>query len=383
MRIRNAQLAILICALGALSESLFYTALAPLLPQLDADLALGHEAAGLLVAGYAIGYAVGAIPAYLLSARVGPRMTAVLGVGAVAVATSFFAFGDAYPELLAARVLVGLGSVVAYTGVLGAAAAIVGTERRGTAIGRVYSGSAAGSAIGPLVGSLAEHIGRGPVFAAVAAAQLLIAGLLSRLPSVPPTDRVPLREALGYLRSIDVRIGLWITSVPGFALGVLTLSGTYRLHEVGAGSTVIAIAFSGIAVINVFVAPRIGAASDRMGRHRPIALALLVAAVALILMALAALEVSTVALIAVAGAVLLAIGGPGLALVGDGIARMGGDARNATFLMNLAWGPSAAIGAVAAGLVHGARGAELSLILLAGVAVLSMLLVRRSAGPVT
>ncbi len=118
-----------------------------------------------------------------------------------------------------------------------------------------------------------------------------------------------------------------------------------------------------------------------MGRHRPIALALLVAAGALILMALAALEVSTVALIAISGAVLLAVAGPGLALVGDGIAKAGGDPRNATFLMNLAWGPAAALGAVAAGLVHGARGAELSILLLAGIAVLTALLVRRSAAP--
>lgn len=379
MRITNARFAVLICALGALSESLFYTALAPLLPGLDAELGLGHEMAGLLVAGYAIGYCIGAYPGYLLSARVGPRATSVVGVGAVAAATAFFAIGDDFPGLLVARTLVGFGSVVAYTGVLAAAADFVGEERRGAAIGRVYSGSAAGSAVGPLFGSLAEHVGRAPVFSAIAVGQLIVAALLSRLPSSPPTASMPLREALGYLRSADVRIGLWITAIPGFALGVLTLSGTYRLHEVGAGSTVIALAFSGVAVINVMVAPRIGAASDRMGRHRPIGLALIVAAVALVLMALAALEISTVALIAIAGAVLLAIAGPGLALVGDAIAAEGGDPRNSTFLMNITWGPAAALGAVAAGIAHGAQGAELSLLLLAGIAVFSVLLVRRSA----
>ena len=56
MRITNLRLAILICALGALSESLFYTALAPMLTHLDSQLGFQEEQAGLLVAGYAIGY---------------------------------------------------------------------------------------------------------------------------------------------------------------------------------------------------------------------------------------------------------------------------------------------------------------------------------------
>ena len=72
MRITNLRLAILICALGAMSESLFYTALAPLLTTLDDEFGFGQEQAGLLVAGFAIGYWFGAYPAYRFAARV-PR----------------------------------------------------------------------------------------------------------------------------------------------------------------------------------------------------------------------------------------------------------------------------------------------------------------------
>ena len=182
-----------------------------------------------------------------------------------------------------------------------------------------------------------------------------------------------------YLSSQRVRTGLWITSVPGFALGVLTLSGTYRLNEVGASSTIIAIAFSGIAVINIFVAPRIGKASDRLGRRKPLILALIVATIAIFLIAAASFEVSTVVLIAIAGAFMLAIAGPGLALVGDGVRELGGDPAHGTFLMNMFWGPAAALGAVSAGLVHGSIGAEVSLLMLAVVAASSVVLVRRLA----
>lgn len=379
MRITNLRIAILICALGALSESLFYTALAPMLTQLDDQFDFKHEQAGLLVAGYAIGYWLGAYPAYRLAARYGPRATSVLGVGLVSIATLAFAFDGGFAGLMAARLLVGFGSVVAYTGLLSAASELAGDDRRGAAIGTVYSGSAAGSAVGPLVGSLAVELGRGPVFSAVAIGQALVAGLLSRLPTVPNTDHAPMRVMRHYLSSRKVRVGLWITSVPGFALGVLTLSGTYRLDEVGASSTVIAIAFSGIAVINVFIAPRIGAASDRLGRRRPLIVALAVAAIAVLLITLAAIEVPTVVLIAIAGAFMLAVAGPGLALVGDGIRELDGDPQHGTFLMNVFWGPAAALGAISAGLVHGSAGAELSLLMLCAIAGVSTLLVRRHA----
>jgi len=379
VRIQNLRIAVLICALGALSESLFYTALAPMLDQLDGSEGFNHEQAGLLVAGYPIGYWLGAYPAFRIAARIGPRGAAVGGVALASVATLLFGFGESYGVLMAARILVGAASVIAYTGALGAAGALAGDEQRGAAIGTVYSGSAAGSAIGPLVGALASSVGRGPVFAGVAVGQALVAVLLSRLPDLPPFEPLPLRDVLARLRSRQVRIGLWITSVPGFALGVLTVSGTYRLHELQAGSAVVAIAFSGIAVINVFLAPRIGRASDRVGRRTPLTLALAVSAVAITLIVAASFEVSTVVLIAIAGAFMLAVAGPGLALVGDGLAADGGDPAGATFLMNIFWGPAAALGAIGAGLVHGATGAAVSLLALAAIAAVSLVLVRRYA----
>jgi predicted MFS family arabinose efflux permease len=379
MQITNLRLAILICALGAMSESLFYTALAPMLTTLDNELGFKQEQAGLLVAGYAIGYWFGAYPAYRFAARYGPRATAVTGVALVATSTLGFATGDTFPVLMVARILVGVGSVIAYTGLLAAAGAIAGSDQRGMAIGTVYSGSAAGSAVGPLIGSLAVDFGRAPVFTVVAVGQALAAALISRLPTVPNTSHAPMRVMWHYLSSKKVRIGLWITSVPGFALGVLTLSGAYRLDEMGASSTIVALAFSGIAVINVFVAPRIGKASDRLGRRKPLMLALSVAAIAIVLIIAASLEISTVALISIAGAFMLAVAGPGLALVGDGVQDLGGDPAHGTFLMNMFWGPAAALGAISAGFVHGSAGAELSLLVLAAVAGISLLRVRRLA----
>ena len=45
--------------------------------------------------------------------------------------------------------------------------------------------------------------------------------------------------------------------------------------------------------------------------------------------------------------------------------------------MNVFWGPAAALGAISAGIVHGSAGAELSLLMLAAIAVVSLIYVRR------
>jgi predicted MFS family arabinose efflux permease len=377
MGIVNGRQATLICALGAMSESLVYTALAPLLDQLDGAEGFNHEQAGLLVAGYAIGYWLGSIPAYRLVALMGARAAATLGIASVALATLLFAYGDNFPVLMGARVLVGTGSVLAYSGVLTAAAAVGGHAGRGGAIGTVYSGSAAGSAVGPLFGSLASHLGRAPVFTAVAVVQALIALLLSHLPATSAGPLPTPRAVVRHLQSPLVRIGLWITSVPGFALGVLTVSGTSRLHELHAGSFLVALAFSGIAILNVALAPRLGRASDRLGRRQPLTLALTVSTIAIALIAATAFQMSTVVLIAIAGAFMLAVAGPGLALIGDGISQANGDPAGATFLMNVFWGPAAALGSIAAGFVHGAYGVVMSLLMLMAVAAASIAAVRR------
>lgn len=378
-QIMNRHHAIQICAIGALSESLVYTALAPLLNQLDGAEGFNHQQAGLLVAGYAIGYGLGSLPAYQLVAQLGPRLTAMLGSAALAGATLLFACGNSFPTLMAARILVGIASVVVYSGALTVAGYLAGPNGRGASIGMVYSGSAAGSALGPLIGSLASYSGRGPVFMAVAAGQVLIALLLLRLPAISALSSPSARTVVRHLHTGQVWIGLWITSLPGFALGVLTVSGTYRLHELGAAPLFVAVAFSGIATLNIFVASWLGRASDRLGRRNPVMLALAVATISVALIVALAFKISTVVLIAIAGACLLAVAGPGLSLIVDSISRDGGDPAGATLLMNLFWGPAAAIGSIAAGLVHGDFGVQVSLVMLATVAALSVLVVRRYA----
>jgi energy-converting hydrogenase Eha subunit B len=82
-------------------------------------------------------------------------------------------------------------------------------------------------------------------------------------------------------------------------------------------------------------------------------------------------------LIAIAGSVFSVVDGPGFALVGDGVESLGGNATTTTFLVNLSWGPSAALGAVLAGVCHDAVGAALSFGVLAAVTAISAGLIYR------
>ncbi|MDQ1395561.1 MAG: hypothetical protein QOG64_820, partial [Acidimicrobiaceae bacterium] len=68
-----------------LVDTMFFSAVTPLLPQYAHRLGLSKAGAGLLSATYALGTFAGAIPSGLLAARVGVRKTVYVGLGGMAV----------------------------------------------------------------------------------------------------------------------------------------------------------------------------------------------------------------------------------------------------------------------------------------------------------
>ena len=176
----------LIALIGAivLVDTLLYAALAPILPALEDEFGLSKAGAGVLVGSYPLGTFLGALPGGWAAARFGPRVVVLTGLatddglgGRLRAASRRRPRPRAFCQ--------GLGGAATWTAGLAWLGAVVPRERRGEAIGLAIGAGIFGAQFGPVVGSIADALGRGPTFAAVAALGLVLA-LLARSEPAPP-----------------------------------------------------------------------------------------------------------------------------------------------------------------------------------------------------
>jgi MFS family permease len=330
-------------------ETIFFAALAPLLPGFEEELGLSKSQAGLLVAMYALGGIAGAIPGALVASRVGIKPATVAGLLLVTAGCVAFGVVDSYWLLNATRFAQGFGSSFCWTGALAWLISATPRRRRGEMIGIAMGSAIGGALLGPLLGGLASEVGRAPAFGGVAALSLLLAAWALELPAPPQGESQPLRLLLVALRSRRVLVGMWLLMLPALLFGTLGVLAPLQLHELGWSTLGIAATFFVSAGIEASLSPAIGRWSDRRGRLAPIRFGLIAAgAVSLIIPWLDDRWVLSL-LVVLAGISYGMFWTPATALLSEGWESVGVEHALGFGLMNFAWAPGHVIGSAAGG----------------------------------
>jgi MFS family permease len=338
MSTRELRLLFIVSGAVVFVDTMFYSAVAPLLPSLTHQFHLSKLSAGVLTAGYPVGTLVGSLPGGVLAERAGPRAT--IYVGLFLLASSSLAFGllDNVALLDAARFVQGLGGACTWAGSLTWLIAENPVERRGQAIGAALAAGIGGALFGPVIGTLAHALGRAAVFSGVVAIAAVLAIAVARLrppPALSPDG--PRARLLDQLRRPAIALGMWLVALPAIASGAISVLGPLRLSQLGAGAAGIGATFLLAAAVEAAVSPAVGQLSDRRGRMFPLRIGLGGAAVALVFFTVPKTGVLLALVIILVTVALGTFWAPAMAMLADAADSNDLSQGYAFALINLAW----------------------------------------------
>ena len=366
------RLLVLVCAV-VLVDTMLYAALTPLLPGYAEEFGFSKSAAGLLVATYAIGVLVGAVPAALASARFGRRAATVAGLVLMTLASVGFAAAANEWALGLSRLLQGFGSALSWSGGLAWLVGLTPSERRGELLGTALGAAIVGALLGPVLGGAAALAGETPAFLAVAVATAALALWAIRIDDAP-REAASLRRVPRALGERTFPGGLWLMFLPALLFGVLSVLVPLELDTYGWGAAAIGGVFLAAAALEAVMSPFVGRAFDRSGSLAPVRIALAASAVLSLALAWAEGAVVVTVLVLIASIAYGILFPPGLALLSHGAERAGVSQGLAFAFMNAAWAWGALIGPAGGGAVAEAAGDSLAYVLAAAASAATLLI---------
>ena len=343
-------------------DTMFYTALAPLLPHFASAYGLGKGGAGALTAAYAAGVLAASVPGGLVASRFGAKRAVLIGVAATAFATLAFGLAGSVWVLAVARLAQGLGSAFSWAGALAWLVGSAPPGRRGALIGTAMGSAVFGALLGPALGAAATVVGIRAAFVAVSGVGLVLCGFLAAMPGANAQP-----QRLSALRRVDAPLAaaLWLVVLPALLFGVLTVLVPLKLHANGWSGAAIGALFFVTAALETAWNPVLGHLSDVRGRLFPLRFALLGSIAVSVALAWADASALVAVLVVVAGIAYGTFYTPGMALVSDGAERAGIAQGLAFGVMNLAWAAGAATGPAVGGALGESFGDVLPYLLLA------------------